>query len=146
MVVSFIPRFVNKTQSIKSTYKALFSTLAAGLIFSFIGTMLGGIWADQSWGRFWGWDPKENGALLIVMWLLMMLHLKISGWVKGAGYALGLVLANITVALAWFGVNLLSVGLHNYGFTEGAAFNLLIFIIFELLFGSLLYAKIRLIN
>ena len=77
------------------------------------------------------------------MWLLMMLHLKISGWVKGSGYALGLVLANITVALAWFGVNLLSVGLHNYGFTEGAAFNLLIFIIFELLFGSLLYAKIR---
>ena len=107
------------------------------------GTILGGIWGDQSWGRFWGWDPKENGALLIVMWLLMMLHLKLSGWVKGAGYAFGLVLANITVALAWFGVNLLSVGLHNYGFTEGAAFNLLIFIIFELLFGFSLLAKIK---
>ena len=73
-----------------------------------------------------------------------MLHLKISGLVKGPGYALGLVLANITVALAWFGVNLLSVGLHNYGFTEGAALNLLLFVIFELLFGFILYSKIRL--
>jgi ABC-type transport system involved in cytochrome c biogenesis, permease component len=121
----------------------MMGTTFIALFFTMFGTILGGIWGDQSWGRFWGWDPKENGALLIVMWLLMMLHLKLSGWVKGAGYALGLVLANITVVLAWFGVNLLSVGLHNYGFTEGAAFNLLIFIIFELLFGSLLYTKIR---
>ncbi len=130
-------------KELKSIFNIMMGTTFIALFFTMFGTILGGIWGDQSWGRFWGWDPKENGALLIVMWLLMMLHLKISGWVKGAGYALGLVLANITVALAWFGVNLLSVGLHNYGFTEGAAFNLLIFIIFELLFGSLLYTKIR---
>ncbi len=130
-------------KELKSIFNIMLATTFIALFFTMFGTILGGIWGDQSWGRFWGWDPKENGALLIVMWLLMMLHLKISGWVKGSGYALGLVLANITVALAWFGVNLLSVGLHNYGFTEGAAFNLLIFIIFELLFGSLLYAKIR---
>jgi len=130
-------------KELKSIFNIMLATTFIALFFTMFGTILGGIWGDQSWGRFWGWDPKENGALLIVMWLLMMLHLKISGWVKGSGYALGLVLANITVALAWFGVNLLSVGLHNYGFTEGAAFNLLIFIIFELLFGSLLYTKIR---
>ena len=79
----------------------------------------------------------------MIMWLLMMIHLKISGMVKGEGYALGLVLANITVALAWFGVNLLSVGLHSYGFTDGAAFNLLVFIIFEIFFGLTLYGMIK---
>ena len=135
--------FVKDKKSLKSTYNVMIATTFIALFFTMFGTILGGIWGDQSWGRFWGWDPKENGALLIVMWLLMMLHLKLSGWVKGAGYAFGLVLANITVALAWFGVNLLSVGLHNYGFTEGAAFNLLIFIIFELLFGFSLLAKIK---
>ena len=133
----------NDTKELKSIFNIMLATTFIALFFTMFGTILGGIWGDQSWGRFWGWDPKENGALLIVMWLLMMLHLKISGWVKGAGYALGLVLVNITVALAWFGVNLLSVGLHNYGFTEGAAFNLLIFIIFELLFGLIFYIKIK---
>ena len=133
--------FLKDKRTLKSTYNIMIATTFIALFFTMFGTILGGIWGDQSWGRFWGWDPKENGALLIVMWLLMMLHLQLSGWVKGAGYAFGLVLANITVALAWFGVNLLSVGLHNYGFTEGAAFNLLIFIIFELLFGFLYYQK-----
>ena len=136
----------NNKKELQSIFNIMLATTFIALFFTMFGTILGGIWGDQSWGRFWGWDPKENGALLIVMWLLMMLHLKISGWVKGPGYALGLVLANITVALAWFGVNLLSVGLHNYGFTEGAALNLLLFTIFELLFGSLLYIKIRISN
>ena len=135
--------FLKDKKSLKSTYNIMIATTFIALFFTMFGTILGGIWGDQSWGRFWGWDPKENGALLIVMWLLMMLHLQLSGWVKGAGYAFGLVLANITVALAWFGVNLLSVGLHNYGFTEGAAFNLLIFFIFELLFGITLFTKIK---
>ena len=130
-------------EELKSIFNIMLATTFIALFFTMFGTILGGIWGDQSWGRFWGWDPKENGALLIVMWLLMMLHLKISGWVKGAGYALGLVLANITVALAWFGVNLLNVGLHNYGFTEGAAFNLLLFIVFEILFGVSLYIKVK---
>ena len=81
-----------------------------------------------------GLGSKENGALLIVMWLLMMIHLKISGMVKAQGYALGLVLANITVALAWFGVNLLSVDLHSYGFTEEQRLILFTFVFFEVLF------------
>ena len=133
----------SQTKELKSIFNIMMATTFIALFFTMFGTILGGIWGDQSWGRFWGWDPKENGALLIVMWLLMLLHLKISGWVKGPGYALGLVFSNITVALAWFGVNLLSVGLHNYGFTEGAAFNLLLFVLFELLFGSVLYLKVK---
>jgi len=80
-------------------------TLAA-LLFTSIGTLLGGIWADQSWGRFWGWDPKENGALLIVLWLAWILHGRISGHFQKQGFAAALGLTNIMVALTWFGVNL----------------------------------------
>ena len=81
----------------------------------------------------------ENGALLIVLWHLMMLHLRISGSVSKIGYAYGISLVNIIVALAWFGVNLLNVGLHSYGFTDNVAMNLFLFILFELLFTTSLF-------
>ena len=128
----------NKKQ-LKNIFDILFGVTLFALLFTLFGTILGGIWADQSWGRFWGWDPKENGALLIVLWLVMMLHLRITGLVKPIGFAVGMIFANITVALAWFGVNLLNVGLHSYGFTDNVASNLFIFIIFELLFGIIGY-------
>jgi len=129
--------------SSKKELKTIFNnnyvlTLVA-LFFTLFGTILGGIWADQSWGRFWGWDPKENGALLIVMWHLMVLHLKVSGMVKPLGFAFCASLINIIVVLAWFGVNLLSVGLHSYGFTDNVATNLYLFIAFELILCTSLY-------
>ncbi|MFC1744875.1 cytochrome c biogenesis protein [Candidatus Riflebacteria bacterium] len=104
------------------------------LFFTLLGTVLGGIWADQSWGRFWGWDPKENGALLICLWLLFLLHGFRSGRFKNIALAAGLVLLNVIVSLAWFGVNLLNVGLHTYGFTGSIAYNLLLFTGLEVLF------------
>ena len=107
------------------------ATLIA-LLFTAIGTILGGIWADQSWGRFWGWDPKENGALAIVIWLVWLLHGRITGHLKGVGFAACLAAVNIIVALSWFGVNLLSVGLHSYGFTDSAAIGLAVFCFGEL--------------
>ncbi len=94
------------------------------LLFSIIGTILGGIWGDQSWGRFWGWDPKENGALLICLWLLIVVHGKWGKQLNELGVATMLALTNIVVLLAWFGVNLLDVGLHSYGYTEGIALKL----------------------
>ena len=120
-------------------FNNIYGLTLLGLFFTMFGTILGGIWADQSWGRFWGWDPKENGALLIVLWHLMMLHLRISGSVSKIGYAYGISLVNIIVALAWFGVNLLNVGLHSYGFTDNVAMNLFLFILFELLFTTSLF-------
>lgn len=93
--------------------KTLLVLALVSLFFTILGTILGGIWADQSWGRFWGWDPKENGALLIVLWLVISVHGKISGYLKNIGFAVMLSLGNITVALAWFGVNLLNAGLHS---------------------------------
>lgn len=114
------------------------------LFFTVLGTILGGIWADQSWGRFWGWDPKENGALLICLWLLFILHGRLIGYFKPKMYAAGLIVTGIVVAVAWFGVNLLNVGLHSYGFTDSIAYNLLAFSLIELVFaGTFLFLVLK---
>jgi len=118
----------------KNTARQLYAALAFGLAFTSIGTVMGGIWADQSWGRFWGWDPKENGALLIIVWCAMLFHARLVGWIGHIGLAAGSIGAIIAVALAWFGVNLLGVGMHAYGFTSGAALGMLAFVVGELLF------------
>ncbi|MEX2580070.1 MAG: cytochrome c biogenesis protein CcsA [Verrucomicrobiales bacterium] len=89
------------------------------LFFSLVGTVLGGIWANYSWGRFWGWDPKENGALMICLWTLVILHGRMSGWIREIGTHMNSVVLGIIVTFSWWGVNNLGVGLHSYGFTEG---------------------------
>jgi hypothetical protein len=89
-------------------------------LFSFVGTVLGGIWADQSWGRFWGWDPKENGALIIVLWNALILHARWGGLVRERGLMNMAIFGNIVTAWSWFGVNMLGIGLHSYGFMDAA--------------------------
>lgn len=96
-------------------------TLIAALFLTTFGTVLGGIWADQSWGRFWGWDPKENGALMIVLWLTWILHGRISGKLSPRWFLATSAWLSMIVALSWFGVNLLGAGLHSYGFISGIA-------------------------
>lgn len=103
----------------------------AALFFVAFGTVLGGIWADQSWGRFWGWDPKENGALLIALWLIWLQHGRLSGHLGPLGFAACTAFLSVIVALAWFGVNLLSTGLHSYGFISGIAWGLGVFCALE---------------
>jgi ABC-type transport system involved in cytochrome c biogenesis permease subunit len=110
-----------------SVARAAYGILAFAVLASFIGTMLGGIWADQSWGRFWGWDPKENGAILIVLWCAICLHARWGGLVRREGLMQLLVFGNMVTAWSWFGTNLLGVGLHSYGFTESGFFWLMIF-------------------
>jgi ABC-type transport system involved in cytochrome c biogenesis permease subunit len=105
-----------------SVSRAAYGILAFATLASFVGTMLGGIWADQSWGRFWGWDPKENGAVLIVLWCAVCLHARWGGLVRREGLMQLLVFGNIVTAWSWFGTNLLGVGLHSYGFTESGFF------------------------
>jgi ABC-type transport system involved in cytochrome c biogenesis permease subunit len=125
------------------TARSLYAVMAFGLVFTFIGTVMGGIWADQSWGRFWGWDPKENGALLIILWCAILFHARLAGMIGQLGMAVGTVISIITVVLAWFGVNLLGLGMHSYGFTSGVARWLLAFVGVELLFiaGALFLIK-----
>jgi ABC-type transport system involved in cytochrome c biogenesis permease subunit len=98
----------------------IYGTVCFALLFSFVGTVLGGIWADQSWGRFWGWDPKENGALLIVVWNAIILHARWGGLIGLRGLAALALLGNIVTAWSWFGVNMLGIGLHSYGFMDSA--------------------------
>jgi ABC-type transport system involved in cytochrome c biogenesis permease subunit len=105
----------------RSLSKMVFGILCFATLFSFVGTVLGGIWADQSWGRFWGWDPKENGALIIVLWNALILHARMGGIVRERGIMTLAIAGNIVTAWSWFGVNMLNVGLHSYGFM-GAAF------------------------
>ncbi len=99
--------------------RMVYGVLCFGLIFSLVGTLLGGIWANESWGRFWGWDPKENGALLIVISQLVILHARRGGYLREHGVCMAAAFAGTIVAFSWWGVNLLGVGLHSYGFTSG---------------------------
>ena len=98
------------------------------VLFSFVGTVLGGIWADQSWGRFWGWDPKENGALMIVLWGALVLHARWGGMIKQRGIALLAIGGNIITTWSWFGVNQLGAGLHSYGFMDRATTAIMAFV------------------
>jgi hypothetical protein len=90
------------------------------------------LWADDSWGRFWGWDPKENGALIIVLWNAVVLHARWGGMASGRGMAVLAVAGNIFTGWSWFGVNELGVGLHSYGFTEGVLLALGLFALSQL--------------
>jgi len=99
--------------------KTVYGTLCFALVLSVVGTILGGIWANYSWGRFWGWDPKENGALMIVLAQLALLHGRMGGSIKTFGVCVAVIGQGIVVAFSWWGVNLLGVGLHSYGFTDG---------------------------
>ncbi|MFO0868580.1 MAG: cytochrome c biogenesis protein CcsA [Pirellulales bacterium] len=101
-----------------------YGVVCFAIFFSFWGTVLGGLWADDSWGRFWGWDPKENGALIIVLWNALVLHARWDRQVADRGLAMLAVGGNIVTSWSWFGVNELGVGLHSYGFTEGVLFTL----------------------
>jgi len=128
----------------ESLSRMVHGTLCFATLFSLVGTVTGGIWADQAWGRFWGWDPKENGALVIVLWNAAILHVR---WAKLAGprgvMALA-VLGNCITAASWFGVNMLGVGLHSYGFMDSALAWLVAFWLSQLAVASLAALPLRL--
>jgi ABC-type transport system involved in cytochrome c biogenesis permease subunit len=112
--------------------RMVYGIVCFATLFSLVGTVLGGIWADQSWGRFWGWDPKENGALIIVLWNAIILHCRWGGIVKQRGLMILAVFGNVVTAWSWFGVNMLGVGLHSYGFMQSAFYWLIAFVISQI--------------
>ncbi len=127
----------------KALVSMAYGVICFALFFSFIGTVLGGIWADQSWGRFWGWDPKENGALLIVLWNAIILHARWGGYIRDRGIMTMAIFGNVITALSWFGVNMLGVGLHSYGFMDKAFWSLSAFCGSQLLLMAVALAPRR---
>jgi ABC-type transport system involved in cytochrome c biogenesis permease subunit len=116
----------------KEMGRIIYGTTCFAILFSFFGTVLGGLWADDSWGRFWGWDPKENGALIIVLWNALILHARWGKMIADRGLAVLAIGGNIVTSWSWFGVNQLGIGLHSYGFTNGVAAALIVFGVFFL--------------
>ncbi|MBI3312789.1 MAG: cytochrome c biogenesis protein CcsA [Candidatus Omnitrophica bacterium] len=111
----------------------LYRALQIGVILLAAGTVLGGVWASYSWGRFWGWDPKETWALIALLGYLTVLHGRFTGWLGPFGIALSSVIAFLGVVMAWYGVNyVLAAGLHSYGFGTGGLHYVLLVILADL--------------
>ena len=105
---------------IKPLSNFIYRAMQVGVLLIAAGTILGGVWADASWGRFWGWDPKEVWALITLLVYLIPLHGRFAGWVTTFGLVVASVVCFLSVVMAWYGVNfVLGVGLHSYGFVEG---------------------------
>jgi ABC-type transport system involved in cytochrome c biogenesis permease subunit len=124
-------------EAAQSLTRMTYGVICFATLFSFVGTVLGGIWADQSWGRFWGWDPKENGALLIVLWCAIILHARWGGFIRQRGLMIMALFGNVITSFSWFGVNMLGVGLHSYGFMNKAVPWLAAFMVSQLVLMAL---------
>ncbi len=100
----------------------IYTTLKWGTTMLAGGVILGGVWADYSWGRFWGWDPKETWSLIVLCTYMAILHGRYTTWIKTDRFITITAGAFMSVMMAWFGVNyILATGLHSYGFSEGGA-------------------------
>ena len=141
-LVSFL---INQSQPfalIKKMFNPIYRSVQWGVVFLAGGTILGGIWADYSWGRFWGWDPKECWALVSLLAYLALLHGRLVQWIKPFGMAVGSVMMFFSVIMAWYGVNfILGAGLHSYGFGTGGVEYVLGFLIIHLLLCGLALLK-----
>lgn len=125
-------------------HQYLYRTLQVGVLLLAVGTVLGAVWANYSWGRFWDWDPKETWALIALLSYLFVLHGRIAGKWAGFGTAVGAVLAFQAVIMAWYGVNfILGVGLHSYGFGTGGMPAAVGFVLAELAFVAVAVVRHR---
>jgi cytochrome c-type biogenesis protein CcsB len=125
----------DQSEQINSLHDALYRSLQIGVLLLAAGTILGGVWANYSWGRFWGWDPKEVWALIALLGYLAILHGRYAGWLRKFGTAAWSVIAFQGVLMAWYGVNfVLGAGLHSYGFGTGGQGYVGIYVALEIAF------------
>jgi cytochrome c-type biogenesis protein CcsB len=100
----------------------IYTCMKVGIVLLAAGIILGGVWADYSWGRFWGWDPKETWSLIVLLFYMAIMHGKYTSWINTHRFVILRAAGFMTVMMAWFGVNyILAAGLHSYGFSEGGA-------------------------
>lgn len=132
----------HKTEAVQQNIMFMYRAMQIGVILLAAGTILGGIWADYSWGRFWGWDPKEVWALIALLFYIAVLHGRFTGWLKGFGFVAATVLSFLGVVMAWYGVNfVLGVGLHSYGFGSGGLSYVITYLVLQVVFVVVSYVK-----
>lgn len=122
--IVLLPYIFGKTDGryVLKMNEAIRLVIQVGSVLLAAGIILGGVWADYSWGRFWGWDPKETWSLIALMIYMMLLHGKYAGWFRNIYFTLLAATGFMFVLMAWFGVNyILATGLHSYGFSSGGA-------------------------
>lgn len=129
----------------KRSEQIIYRTIQIGVLLLGIGTVLGGVWANESWGRFWGWDPKETWALITFLGYLILVHLKHAKLIQASTLAISAILGFLLVLMTWYGVNfILGRGLHSYGQGAGGMIWVTYYLIFEALFlGVVFFKKIR---
>lgn len=124
-----------RKEELKGLTNAVYRSIQIGVAFLTPGIILGGVWADYSWGRFWGWDPKETWALIVLLGYLAVLHGRLTSWIKDFGLMACAVVTFSLVIMAWYGVNfVLGAGLHTYGFGAGGIEYVAGFVVVHLLF------------
>lgn len=129
--------YKTETASLKMTSKCLLQILYVGVALLIAGTLLGGVWAAESWGRFWDWDPKESWAFISICVYLLFIHAYRFGKIQRFGLALGAVSGFLAISFTWYGVNyILGTGLHSYGFGSGGNYYYYSFLFFEMIFLS----------
>jgi cytochrome c-type biogenesis protein CcsB len=122
-------------ERVRSATQATYRAVQIGVVLLAPGIILGGIWADYSWGRFWGWDPKETWALIALLGYIALLHARLTGWLQNFGMLAGSIVASCLVLMCWYGVNfVLGAGLHSYGFGAGGVEYVTAFVIAQLIF------------
>ena len=139
-------RFGNvSSQEYRYQVDLIYTCIKVGIVLLAAGIILGGVWADYSWGRFWGWDPKETWSLIVLLVYMAILHGKYTSWITPKRFVPLVAGAFMSVMMAWFGVNyILASGLHSYGFSEGGAIFLGSFFIIQiviLIIGSVNLGK-----
>ena len=143
MILSGVVAHLVLYRKVKHTpiFSLMYGTLVFGLVFTVLGTLFGGVWADFAWGRFWGFDPKECGALFVILWALLSLHLWAGKIISPRVFALLNALNVIVTFLCWFGVNLLGVGLHSYGFQSDSLTWLTVFVALDLAVIAIIFRR-----
>lgn len=127
-----------KMKDNKFLHAYIYRAVQVGILLLTIGVILGGVWANYSWGRFWGWDPKETWALISILCYLFVLHGRLAGWWKGFGMTVGSVVGFMSILMCWYGVNyILGAGLHSYGFGSGGTSYVVGFVLVESAFVGL---------
>jgi cytochrome c-type biogenesis protein CcsB len=134
----------DQKEELGALHLALYKSIQVGVVLLAAGTLLGGVWANYSWGRFWGWDPKEVWALIALLGYLAILHARFTGWIGPFGIAAWSVLAFQGVLMAWYGVNfVLGAGLHSYGFGNGGVQYVACYSALEVFFVALVAWRVR---